>query len=302
MSLALETERLEIRPWLAKDVDHYLTLANDVGYTAFSLAGQFALDPNEAVERIKDRIDLFESKKVGKFLLFSKNSHELIGTCGLGAYEIDGHEEMEIGYRLRLQHWGKGYATEAAESTLDYGFRTLGLDRIVAFALSQNRPSIRVIEKLGYRYLKHFLHAEISHALYEMTRGHYQQRSTLAKTPHPLIAIDHTRLMVKNLEQSKNWYSNVLGISPWLDTPDYVEFRVGQGGLAMSLSDEKSPYSTGGQVAYWRVQDIKRAISFFTAHGATTFRGPLNIENDEAICQISDPFGNIVGLIGKTTK
>jgi catechol 2,3-dioxygenase-like lactoylglutathione lyase family enzyme len=78
--------------------------------------------------------------------------------------------------------------------------------------------------------------------------------------------------MVKNLEQSKNWYSKVLGISPWLDTSDYVEFRVGQGGLV------------------------------FTAHGATTFRGPLNIESDEAICQNCDPFGNIIGLIGKVAE
>ncbi len=302
MSLTLETERLEIRPWIAEDVDHYLTLSHDVGYTAFSHAGQFALDRKEAAERIRDRSDLFESKKVGKFLLFSKGSNELIGTCGLGAYEIDGREEMEIGYRLRLQHWGKGYATEAAESILDYGFRTLGLNRIVAFALSQNRPSIRVIEKLGYRYLRHFLHADISHALYEMTKTHYQQRSPLAKTPHPLIALDHIRLMVKNLEQSKNWYSKLLGVSPLLDTPDYVEFRVGQCGLAMSLSDEKSPYSTGGQVAYWRVQEIRKAISFFTAHGAIIFRGPLNIGNGEAICQVGDPFGNVVGLIGKTME
>ncbi|MBK7962691.1 MAG: hypothetical protein IPK04_16765 [Bdellovibrionales bacterium] len=72
MSLTLETTRLEIRPWLAKDVDHYLTLANDVGYTAFSLAGQFALTSTEAAERIKDRTDLLNQKKLASFYYFLK--------------------------------------------------------------------------------------------------------------------------------------------------------------------------------------------------------------------------------------
>jgi|GEM_PF-65345 len=300
MNPLIETHRLKIRPWSYADIDHYLTLAKDVGYNSFSLPGQFALEPNEARERIKDRIDLFESKKVGKFLLLSKDSGEVIGTCGLGAYELDGQEEMEIGYRIRLQHWGMGYATEAAAATLDYGFKNLGFDRIVAFALPQNRSSIRVIEKLGYRYLKNFFHAEIPHALYELTKDQYVQcKSNPASVPHPLIGVDHTRLMVKNLEQSKKWYANALGISPWLDTPDYVEFRVNQSGLSMSQSDEKSPYSTGGQVAYWRVQDVDKTVQFFAAQGASIFRGPLDIENGEAICQICDPFGNVIGLIGK---
>src|SRR5688572_5664889 len=113
MNLSIETERLKIRPWKEDDVEHYLTLAKDVGYTSFSLPGQFALDPDEAKIRIKDRTELFETKKVGKFLVFSKESGELVGTCGLGSYDLDGREEMELGYRLRLQHWGKGYATEA---------------------------------------------------------------------------------------------------------------------------------------------------------------------------------------------
>src|SRR5687767_13704208 len=108
MSLILETTRLLIRPWSESDVDSYLTLANDVGYTAFSLPGQFALDNDGAKERIKDRIELFESKKVGKFLLLSKETSEPIGTCGLGAYNLDGRETMELGYRLRLKYWGQG--------------------------------------------------------------------------------------------------------------------------------------------------------------------------------------------------
>jgi RimJ/RimL family protein N-acetyltransferase len=175
MSLILETERLQIRPWTQHDIEQYLTLANDVGYTSFSLPGQFALNPEEAKERIQDRLDLYASKKVGKFLLLSKQTGEVIGTCGFGAYEIDGREEMELGYRLRLQFWGKGYATEAAIGTLKYAFETLNLKRIFAFALPQNQASIRVIERLGGRYLRILNHADLPHALYEIARGEFQE-------------------------------------------------------------------------------------------------------------------------------
>lgn len=173
MSFVIETERLKIRPWSEDDLDHYLLLANDVGYNCFSLPGQFALDPEEAKERIKDRVDLVNSKKVGKFLLFLKDSGAVIGTCGLGAYKLDNQEEMELGYRLRLQYWEKGFATEASRAILNDGFKRLNLKRIVAFAVPQNRPSIRVVEKLGFQYIKNFMHAEIPHALYELTRQNY---------------------------------------------------------------------------------------------------------------------------------
>jgi predicted enzyme related to lactoylglutathione lyase len=67
---------------------------------------------------------------------------------------------------------------------------------------------------------------------------------------------------------------------------------------ALSAHDEKSPFSPGGQVAYWRVASLESATRYFLSLGATLYRGPLTVENGEAICQICDPFGNALGLIG----
>jgi RimJ/RimL family protein N-acetyltransferase len=56
---------------------------------------------------------------------------------------------VEIGWRLAFEHWGRGYATEAARLALDYGFGTLGLPEILATTTVTNRRSRAVMERLG---------------------------------------------------------------------------------------------------------------------------------------------------------
>jgi [ribosomal protein S5]-alanine N-acetyltransferase len=170
MNFNLETSRLIFRPWSTDDLDHYLTLAKDIGYICFSSPGQFPTDEKSVREKIAQRADSFRTKKMGRFLIFSKETKELMGCCGLQPFKIEGREEIELGYRLRLQYWEKGYATEAAKAVIADGFSRLQLNRIVAFAVPQNRPSIRIIEKLGFKYLKNFKHVEIPHALYELVK------------------------------------------------------------------------------------------------------------------------------------
>mgnify|MGYP001559627353 FL=1 len=167
--MKLETKRLIIREWRETDVDHYLTSSKDVGYNVFSIPGQFlVIDKNEAIKIIKQRILRFEQKGLGKFLVFLKGSEQFIGTCGLDYYNLDGRQEMELGYRLLLNHWGKGYATEAAEAILNYGLVNLKIPRIIAFAIPQNTQSLKIIEKLGFRFLNEFEHAGLLHKLFEV--------------------------------------------------------------------------------------------------------------------------------------
>jgi RimJ/RimL family protein N-acetyltransferase len=56
---------------------------------------------------------------------------------------------IEVGWRLAREHWGRGYATEAAKAALDFGFNRQGLDEIVSFTVVANAASRRVMEKLG---------------------------------------------------------------------------------------------------------------------------------------------------------
>ena len=145
MSLKLETPRLFIRSWTDDDLSHYLTLAKDEGYNCFSTPGQFPIEAEEAKKQIKARRQLFEFNGLGKFLVFEKETSELVGTCGLAPYVLEGHEEVELGYRLRLLSWGKGYATESAKKILEDGFKRIHLKRIL---LLQFRKILHLLKSL----------------------------------------------------------------------------------------------------------------------------------------------------------
>ncbi len=166
----LETQRLFIREWRESDVGHYLNLATDIGYNVFAVPGQFLVkDETEALQKIKQKQNLYEQTGLGKFLIFLKSSDELIGSCGIKPYIVEGQNEIELGYRLLLKHWGRGYATEAASAILQYGIKQLCLPRIIAFALPQNLQSLKIIEKLKFRFLRTFEHIGIEHRLYVLT-------------------------------------------------------------------------------------------------------------------------------------
>ena len=166
--MMLQTERLVLRNWQESDVDHYLVLAGDVGYHCFSRPGRFLVhSAEEAHVKVRERMFLFDRRKLGKFPIFLRDTGEFIGTCGMEPFDLDGHSEVELGYRLCLKFWGKGYASEAAAAMLDYGLRDLKLAKIMAFVLSQNKASVKILEKLGFQYLRDFVHADLSHRLYE---------------------------------------------------------------------------------------------------------------------------------------
>jgi RimJ/RimL family protein N-acetyltransferase len=87
---------------------------------------------------------------------------------------------VEIGWRLAVEHWGKGYATEAARAALAYGFETLGVDDIVACTVPSNLPSRAVMARLGMAHAPEydFDHPEVApghplrpHLLYRIRRG-----------------------------------------------------------------------------------------------------------------------------------
>ncbi|MGH8001021.1 MAG: VOC family protein [Brasilonema sp.] len=68
--------------------------------------------------------------------------------------------------------------------------------------------------------------------------------------------------------------------------------------LFFHVADEKMRPGNAGQVAYWRVDNFYQAVDNAQKHGAKLYRGPLTIEEKQAICQMWDPFGNLFGMQG----
>lgn len=86
---------------------------------------------------------------MGRWVVERRDNGEVLGWCGLK--RLPETMEVDLGYRFFRRHWGQGYATEAGAACLQYGFDSLGLERIVGRVMPDNTASVRVLEKLGMR-------------------------------------------------------------------------------------------------------------------------------------------------------
>jgi RimJ/RimL family protein N-acetyltransferase len=147
----IETERLTLRGWTLDDVEPHRKMSGDVGYTCFSAPGFFAFkDETELREKVAKRAKQFSDTGWGKYLVFEKGTHSFVGTCGVEPFAYGEGTIHELGYRLMLEHWGKGFATEAARGVMKHYFDVLKQPMLHAFALPQNAPSLKIIGKLGF--------------------------------------------------------------------------------------------------------------------------------------------------------
>lgn len=93
----------------------------------------------------------FEERGYGLWALEVVGGAPFIGFVGLNltTWEAPFTPAVEVGWRLGAEHWGRGYATEAAREAVRFGFEVLGLDEIVSFTVPANVRSRRVMERLG---------------------------------------------------------------------------------------------------------------------------------------------------------
>jgi len=161
----LTTERLVLRPPAPDDLPvwHAIYLdAEEVWYGA----PRSSLDENR--EKLTRQIAHFEQHGFGMCAVDLAASGETIGAAGL--QHLEGGPEVEVGYRFLKERWGRGYATESARASIDFGFDEVGLERIVAVALETNIASRRVLEKCGLREVGLTHVYGLEHVKYEIHR------------------------------------------------------------------------------------------------------------------------------------
>jgi ribosomal-protein-alanine N-acetyltransferase len=103
-----------------------------------------------------------------------KSDGQFIGRGGLKTYQIDGQSVIGLVYAVMSDCWNQGFATEMARASLDVGFRHMGLSEIATWALPDNQPSQRVMEKLGFRYERDFEFVGLLHRFYRLVKGEWK--------------------------------------------------------------------------------------------------------------------------------
>lgn len=164
----LETKRLLLCPWESVDWLAFKPIATDPLVMKYISDGQPW--PDERTIAFVDRqVRHFRERGFCLWKLLLRENHGLVGFCGI--QPLDDLPGVEIGWWLASDQWGKGLATEAARLALEDGFTRIGLSRIVALALRQNRASIRIMEKLGMRFEEEVSHRGFQVDLYSIEKG-----------------------------------------------------------------------------------------------------------------------------------
>lgn len=171
----LETERLILRKFEETDTERMFLM--DSHPEVMRYIGIPPLSDIRETENILTMIrQQYADHGVGRLAVIEKKSNLLIGWSGLKllTQEVNGYKNVyDLGYRFLPEYWGKGYASESAKASLDFGFNGLKIDIIYAHAHSENHASNHVLRKLGFRKTGDFTEPDGICFWYELNRKNY---------------------------------------------------------------------------------------------------------------------------------
>ncbi|WLD92744.1 GNAT family N-acetyltransferase [Alkalihalobacillus sp. AL-G] len=145
----LYTERLVLREITQDDLEAIFMIFSNPDVLTY-----YGMDPIKSKEEVGDLIQKyrvgFEHGTVYRWAIVREEDNAFLGTCGYHNWHHR-YFRSEIGYELSPDYWGMGYMQEAARAILDYGYSELGMHRIGALISPQNKSSIRLVERLGFK-------------------------------------------------------------------------------------------------------------------------------------------------------
>jgi len=145
----LETERLILRQITDTDLDDLYLLLCDPEVAEYEYFRPVKSKQEAATFIDRYKIELRDQEEI-TWGIITKEPRRLIGTCCLGDFD-DGARRAEIGYSITRDHWGRGYATEAVQAVISYGFDYMNLNRIEATITPGNDGSVKVLSKLSFK-------------------------------------------------------------------------------------------------------------------------------------------------------
>jgi RimJ/RimL family protein N-acetyltransferase len=150
----LTTARLELRPWRAGDADAHAAIWRDPSVWS-SLRPEGGADPEEESARsLAKQVRQWEKHGFGIWALTPRGEGQPVGWAGAWYPDFvpDVMGEIEIGWSLRHDYWGRGYATEAARQAVEATFEHIGPDRVISLIAPANDRSAAVAGRLGMRH------------------------------------------------------------------------------------------------------------------------------------------------------
>jgi len=173
MSVILETPRLVLREFVPDDATLLALVLSDAETMRFYPAPFDRAGVEEWIARNQRR---YLNDGVGLWAMVEKSTGDLIGDCGITKQGVDGELLYEIGYHLRRDRWGQGFATEAAQACKAWGFANLSVDRIISLIRPENVPSRHVAERNGMTLWKEIEWRGLRHCVYSVSRDDHAQR------------------------------------------------------------------------------------------------------------------------------
>jgi ribosomal-protein-alanine N-acetyltransferase len=188
-----QTERLILRNWRPDDLAPFADMSADAKVMRYFPALH---DRTQTEDHIRRIVKDLENNGFGLWAVEVPGHLDFAGFTGLSRPRFKAHFTpcVEIGWRLRREAWGKGYATEAARTCLDVAFGELGLDEVVSMTAVDNLRSRAVMERLGMttRPEDDFGHPNISadhplrqHVLYRLSKRSWRQSEGRARGRTP---------------------------------------------------------------------------------------------------------------------
>src|SRR5262245_54805227 len=156
MGPILYTPRLQLREWRVEDADAAHQMYGDPEVMRFLGNGQVVPDLNAQRAWLAEMIERYrvaELGGLGVWAVVERDTEQVVGTTLLKPLPPE-NLQIEIGWHLARQVWGKGYATEAAKAVMHYGLVDQRLDRILAVVRPENVRSAAVARRIGMRWLE----------------------------------------------------------------------------------------------------------------------------------------------------
>ena len=162
---ALTTERLVLRAFTLADAPDVQRYASDRDVAAMTLSIPHPYPDDGAEKWIGTHAVKYADGRLASFAITERDSGALAGAIGL--HLEPAHGRAELGYWIAKPYWGRGYATEAAQAMIAFGFGSLGLNKIHAAVFIKNQASDRVIRKIGMKWEGRLREHDLKWGVYE---------------------------------------------------------------------------------------------------------------------------------------